>query len=144
MASVGRLPCTFSGASSLEYDRDLPLRRRAHQRTRQVRATAASKSVLAAEEDPNGDAKAIEKQWVVSNKLQIGKRSTNGTVCACAPEEIRVGDFVDVLVSPEIVQRRGRGRDDLQVYFDLKGVVRLTTARELKVRGTHYACGGMC
>lgn len=92
-------------------------------------------SVLQDRDDPNGDAKRMEKSWIVQEKLQVGKLNEKGKVIRCGSEELRVGDFVDVMLAPEIVQylENKEHKDNLQVHFELRGIVRLLKGNDVRV-----------
>ncbi|KAF7793582.1 hypothetical protein EIP86_004696 [Pleurotus ostreatoroseus] len=116
----------------------MPLGETVHRLTREkVRPTEQAQSVLRAREDPNGDAKKIEHMWVVTERLPVGKVKEDGRMVTCGWQEIRIGDFVDVLIAPEIVEDRTKKEKaaQVQVHYELRGIVQLRTGAEMKNAG---------
>lgn len=84
-------------------------------------------NALRACEDPSGYAKKIEKQWIVTDRIQVG-RQVKDKVVKCNELMIRPGDFVDVTAVAEIFQfNHGTGRD-VVINFAMRRVVQLQAA----------------
>lgn len=47
-------------------------------------------------DDPHGWAPAVNKEWHVVEKLEIGRRLLDRRTVACSPFALSKGDFVDV------------------------------------------------
>ena len=90
-----------------------------------MRPTIDRPSILSPSEDPCGDAKKIEKQWVVTEKVQVGIQDDDGRLTRCSPLAIQPGDFVDVTVVADISSYAGNESHKLFVDFRPQRIIRL-------------------
>ncbi|KAJ3552733.1 hypothetical protein NM688_g4000 [Phlebia brevispora] len=75
---------------------------------RKVVRGLAQQTALTKLDDPEGLAKVVEGEWVVSEKLDIGYQDATGKVHQCPAALLQEGDFVDVEVSLAIYMRGRR------------------------------------
>ena len=59
-------------------------------------------SVLRPEDDPHGWCPRVQKDWVIANRLQVGKKNNLGVLTQCLPLLLTQGDFVDVAVEIDV------------------------------------------
>jgi hypothetical protein len=59
-------------------------------------------SVLTEMDDPHGWLSAIDKEWRVVEKLEVGRRLPDDRMVACSPYALSKGDFVDIGVEMDI------------------------------------------
>ena len=91
-------------------------------------------SVLEDMDDPQYWASNVSSEWRVTEKLQIGERCDDGRVTSWSYLIVSPGDFVDVGVTVNIVNRGGRG---IAVQLIMTHVLQLLAAsRVLEVRRT--------
>ena len=92
-----------------------------------VQAKAGEKltSVLTDRDDPTGKARKLLPDWAVTEHLPIFLQHDGGGITPCNFYRIWSGDFVDVIVSVDVVQRAGK--KDLAVGLILHQVVQLKT-----------------
>lgn len=83
--------------------------------------------MLRPSDDPTGKAKRMEKDWIISDRIQVG-RQIDGKVYKCNGMMIRPGDFVDVTAVAEIYTYNGVGGKDIHVNFAMTRVVQLKAA----------------
>ncbi len=93
----------------------------------------AVKSMLRLGDDPQGYAKDIQSAWVVAHRVLTGKRE-QGRSSSHPPSIIRVGDFVEVAASVDIVRSKVDKQWRRTLRLAVSEVVRTHTALELEVR----------
>ena len=102
----------------------------------QARQGLATKPIALAErDDPGRKAAKLTSSWIVDHVVTAGINNANGTAVQVHPRAIRRGDFVDVLVTVEVVSTRGRtgkGRR-VEVFFCPHQVLRVSSAADLVV-----------
>lgn len=100
---------------------------------------------LAERDDPGRKAARLTPSWIVDHVITAGVSNANGTAVQVHPRAIRRGDFVDVLVTVEVVSTRGRtgkGRR-VEVHFCPHQVLRVSSAAEIVV-SAHCIFAGPC
>lgn len=101
--------------------------------------------VLTPSDDPNRWAKDIKTDWLVTDKLQLGSYdSANVKWKSSVALHFHSGDFVDVGLSFEIVQRAERdaaGRNRYDVHLALRHVAQIYKGTEIPyVRSLIWVC----
>ncbi|KAI0050692.1 hypothetical protein FA95DRAFT_1603329 [Auriscalpium vulgare] len=97
-----------------------------------VPGVTTQRSVLTAADDILGNARAIDRQWRVVDKIKFGRRLTSGRVRTCNPLEFKDGDFVDVTATIEIASIRGRSGSSTAVMHCVPTtVIRLCPAADV-------------
>ena len=81
-------------------------------------------------EDASGKAKEMENEWIITEKVRIGKQSADGKVRGCSGLMIRPGDFVDVTAMPDIVTPPGK--DGLKLNWNMTKVIQLKAGAVIK------------
>ncbi|KAL1942560.1 hypothetical protein VTO73DRAFT_6162 [Trametes versicolor] len=85
-------------------------------------------------EDPLRRARKIEHMWVVTHTIAGGIQQPDGRITRVNPSVIRVGDFVDVAMTLQVISfRLPRGRRGVEVLFVPQTVVRLCSAEQAAV-----------
>ncbi|KAJ7082093.1 hypothetical protein B0H15DRAFT_952769 [Mycena belliarum] len=89
-------------------------------------------------DDPMGLCKSIEREWRVLSKCSIGMylpddyEQSDSAIVPCDGMALSEGDFVDVCVGFDIVNRRGRkGETNIQVHLKLEHVLLLAAAQDI-------------
>lgn len=81
-------------------------------------------NMLRPSDDPSGKAKRMEKEWIITDRIQFG-RQIDGKVYRCNGMMIRPGDFVDVTAVAEIFTYSGVAGREIHVNFAMTRVVQL-------------------
>ena len=76
----------------------------------------------------------MASRWLVPPPLLTCLRRTGGADKAVSHHGIRVGDFVEVTVVPEIYNVRREGKNKTSLHFVMKKVVKVRSAQDAKVR----------
>ncbi|KAK7027679.1 hypothetical protein R3P38DRAFT_2776739 [Favolaschia claudopus] len=95
-------------------------------------------SVLEAGDDPRDLCKAIDRDWRVLSKLSVGQLvedEVDPSVqfrAPCEPRTVTQGDFVDVCIGFDIVEKRGKNREtSVQVHLRMEHVLLLAAAADI-------------
>ncbi|PSR87073.1 hypothetical protein PHLCEN_2v5259 [Hermanssonia centrifuga] len=123
-----------SGKTGMEVKDEIYLQSRVFTK---VRAGSSIKSILQPRDDPSGEARALEKRWIVEHRVITGVQSEDGKILPASHRVIRKGDFVDVLVVPEIASYSSDCGREFQVHFTIKRVIRLK-GRENLIESISY------
>lgn len=92
--------------------------------------TQNAPSVLRPADDPEGWSRLVAGTWRVTEKLELGRRSADGTVVPCSHVIFTPGDFVDVAVAVDISYK---GRSGVSVQLSMIQIVQMTPASETGV-----------
>lgn len=98
---------------------------------------SASRSTLERLEtaDIESKAQAISRRWVLDGAIKFGRKKDSGGVATCDPLIFNAGDFVDVLVTFDIITTTRGPHKSVSVHMSPSQVVRLATKDEIaKVR----------
>lgn len=88
--------------------------------------------VLQIEDDPENLCKKMSNEWVVSDKLPIGRKVDGHKYVRCSPLIIGNGDFVDVAVELDIAtSRNASGGNMNHVHLSMQHVIQLVTAQDV-------------
>ena len=100
--------------------------------------------VLTEMDDPHGWAPAVNKEWRVVEKLEVGRRLPDRRTVACSPFALSKGDFVDVGVELDIsTSRAPNGRMRNSVHLSIVHVLQLLPASIVQEVGNLFLfCGG--
>lgn len=80
----------------------------------------------------------MAKRWVVDGSVKFGRKKESGGLISCDPLIFNVGDFVDVLVTFDIITMSRGPLKTVAVHMSPSHVVRLAKQSEIaKVRATH-------
>ncbi|CDO75903.1 hypothetical protein BN946_scf184768.g5 [Trametes cinnabarina] len=109
---------------------DIVLKRRVFQK---VRPGVTGTSTLRVQDDPTGRAAKIEHMWRVCHRIGAGVQEEDGTMSRANALVIRRGDFVDVAVGIQVHSMRAHKQRKTEVHFCPLEVVRLRSAREVKM-----------
>ncbi|OJT12032.1 hypothetical protein TRAPUB_9516, partial [Trametes pubescens] len=88
-------------------------------------APAAVKSALVYGDDPHGWAAAVQNDWVVGHKVFTGIYDEHGKPSKRPYTVIRVGDFVEVTSSVDIVKYRKRSGWATEARLTVQEVLRV-------------------
>lgn len=97
-----------------------------------VRPNVEVVNLLKPSDDPTGKAKAMDKEWYISNRVTVGRQLPNGKVRQCSGLIIRPGDFVDVLAVVDIVTYTNSSGRNVRVNFAMKRVIQLKAAATMR------------
>ena len=102
----------------------------------------APASVLMPADDPEDRCAILDGQWLIAEKLQIGRLLDNGDTVQCSPLALSEGDFVDVGLSFDIALAKApNGQRKVRVFLCLEHVLQLLPYRRVsEVRNEYYAC----
>ncbi|KAI9064621.1 hypothetical protein FKP32DRAFT_1611080 [Trametes sanguinea] len=112
------------------YGTDIVLKRRVFEKG------TTPKSVLSRQDDPFGRAAKIDSMWRVTHRITAGVQGSGGVLHRSTPLVIRRGDFVDVAICVQVHSMRAHRQRKTEVVFCPIEVVRLYTAKEVKVSCT--------
>jgi hypothetical protein len=65
----------------------------------------------------------LPDNWIIRDRLQIGRKLTDGSTVKCSPLVISVGDFVDVGLEVDVATGGRYGAN--RVHFSITHVVQL-------------------
>ena len=86
-------------------------------------------SVLQPEDDPHGWCPRVQKDWVIANRLQVGKKNNLGVLTQCSPLLLTQGDFVDVAVEIDVASDGTSSQNStVRVHLSLLHIVLLAKA----------------
>lgn len=85
---------------------------------------------MSIEDDPDRLTTTISDEWLVGGKLQIDRECENGMFAPMDYMEVETGDFVDVMITPDIVSRN----DGTTVGFSMVRMVVLFKKPVVEVR----------
>lgn len=97
-----------------------------------MRPCVTTPNLLRPSDDPTGKAKKMDKEWIISEKIQFG-RQVDGKIQRCNAMMIRPGDFVDVTAIAQIFTYNGAGGRDAHVSFAMTRVVQLKAAEAVRI-----------
>ncbi|KAI1785040.1 hypothetical protein LXA43DRAFT_900616 [Ganoderma leucocontextum] len=86
------------------------------------------------QEDPLGRARSVSDLWRITHRVKSGHQVEGGVIQPTMAMNIRRGDLVDVAATVEVVMTRSKRGRQVELMFRPEEVVRLRSARELKVR----------
>ena len=104
----------------------------------QVRPNVIAKSIVPRTDLAYDDLKKVNKRWLVTDKVQVGRRTTDGRLVRCSPLMIQKGDFVDISVVADIATFCASGEQGGKVHFSLEQVIQLAEARRTEVRNVAH------
>jgi hypothetical protein len=85
-----------------------------------------------------GDVSAIDPEWCVDWYIPLFQENPDGTLRSITDVDVRVGQFVDVLVYPEIVNE---ARGKVTVRFVMDRIIVMNAHPTHKVTAPHtYMC----
>ena len=100
----------------------------------QVRPNVVAKSIVPRTDLAYDDLRKVNKRWLVTDKVQVGRRTNEGRLVRCSPLMIQKGDFVDISVVADIATFCSSGEQGGKVHFSLEQVIQLAEARRTEVR----------
>lgn len=84
------------------------------------------------DDDPEYLCGQISNDWVVTDKLAIGRKVDGGKYVRCSPLVIGNGDFVDVAVEMDIAStRNANGVVANRVHLSMQHVIQLVNAQDV-------------
>ena len=84
------------------------------------------------EDNPHGWCRRVQKDWVVTNCLQVGKQNNLGVLTQCSPLLLTQRDFIDVAVEIDIASDGTSSQNStFRVHLSLLHIVLLAKASEL-------------
>lgn len=95
---------------------------------------------LAVYKDPEQSADTIASQWIITDRLQIGKQDTDGKVVLAHSYEIKAGNFVDISATLDIFTP-GMNHRKCVVRLWMNRINHLASRRELELlKQQHVSC----
>lgn len=92
-----------------------------------------ARAQLTDEDDPGRRARKLAARWSVPPLLATCVRRSGGGDKVVSHYGIRAGDFVEVVVGPEIYHVRCEGKMTSSLHLVMKKVVKLRSAQDAKV-----------
>lgn len=102
-------------------------------------ATRPTQSVLVFGDDPHGWAASVKREWVVTHKILTGVYDESQAAVRKLYTVIRVGDFVEVVASVEVVKYRKYQRWITEARLILQEVLRICEKNTVLVSIVYYS-----
>lgn len=85
--------------------------------------------MLQPEDDPQGWCPAVNNEWLITSRLQVGKPNSLGVLVQCSPLLLTEGDFVDVAIEIDIASNGTPSRNgQVRVHLSMQHVILLAKA----------------
>jgi hypothetical protein len=88
-------------------------------------------SVLTTADDPNNLAKAMERQWRVTDKVQLAALTDGGSKLSCPLSTFQKGDFVEAAFTFEIVTLKRKNTFTRHIHQKLQHLLQIVPYEEL-------------
>ena len=96
--------------------------------------------VLQPNEDPENLCGPISDEWIISNRLTIGRKADGNRYVHCSPLIISNGDFIDIAVEFDIAStRNANGVYVNRVHLSMQHVIQLVTVDNVRTVSTTMA-----